>query len=367
MWLAAILLFSAILVVGIAGTREEPFQWLEGISIWPTEIIRLIATVAAFVLLFRADRALRDNFKGLTTASHFNALPPKRNAGKWIWAQAWQKLLIEAPKPDSKGRVEAQSIWHHYEQSDECAVRWWRTVPLAGIVLVVTAYILKSERPILPCRGTISCGTDLVVAAVSFFILLLLTFYIADATATCNRWIRCLISVQTIWPGGEGTCSAVADDWGAPSKDLPGAWHEVEIVARRTQVVGQLILYPFSILLVLILSRSRVFDHWPWSGSLVIMFSFPLGLALISALLLRSSAEELRTKSGVEVRSLWVEAIRAEDRSKTELAETAMKSIEGESRGGFSPFTQNPVLAAILLPLTGAGTGLAIEKLIGKF
>jgi hypothetical protein len=352
-WLAALAFLFVLLIILALGMPEEPFFWLEGISIWPTEIIRLLAAAAALLALYQADSALQANSRELRQAARFAEPPaPVKTARRWYRLPSWRKLLTEAPPADAQ--VEAQSLWNDYEEAGHAASRRWRAGSLAGFILLVIGVTLLLDRPTRPCRGEFSCALDLGVSALSIAALLLTTCYVFDATATCTRWIRCMVSVRTTWPGA-GDASAA---------DLPGAWHEVEIVARRTQVVGHLILYPFAFLLLLILSRSEVFDRWPWPLALVIMFSLPLGLALISALLVRGSAEQLREKAYAEVRELWAGALRAGDSRRAELSEIAMKSIAAEARGAFSPFTQNPALAAILLPLGGAGTGLALEKLI---
>jgi hypothetical protein len=353
-WLATLAFLLAVLGLICAGQGQEPLAWLEGVSIWPTEIIRLVAVATAMVLLMTAHRSMRENFRKIALNCGFpeQTSDKKEIKPRWLWP--WMQLLTEAPKADAKGQLEVISLWHCYEATEEAAGRWWRAGSLAGFILVAFGVTLMLERPMRPFRGVFGDRVDLAIAVLSMAALLLTTCYVADATATCTRWIRCMINVRTTWLGGGGDSAS----------DLPDAWRDVEIVAQRTQAVGHLILYPFFLLLLLILSRSQVFDRWTWPGSLVTIFSLPLGLALISALMLRRSAEQLRSKSYAEVRVVWDEALRGGDGGKAELAESAMKSIEAESRGAFSPVTQNPALVAILLPLSGAGTGLALEKLL---
>jgi hypothetical protein len=350
-WLAAVVFLAVLEWMLLTGARQEPLTWLEGVSIWPTEIIRLIVAAAAVLLLGRADGALRKNLEDLRTGFHFTSPGEQR---PFRWPRAWRRLLVKPPAAGPGGRVEAQSLWDCYAGAEQRSGRWWRAGSLTCVILLVVAVSLTLERPMRPCRGDFSCRVDLAAAVLSMAALFLTTCYVADATATCTRWIRCMVSGRTLWPGA-GNDSAAG---------VRGPWNEVEIAARRTQAVGHLILYPFALMLLLILSRSQVFDRWPWPASLVFMFSLPLGLALISALLLRSGAEQLRHQAYAEVRALWVEAVRGGDGTTAQLADTAMKSIEAESRGAFSPITQNPALAAILLPLGGAGTGLALEKLL---
>ena len=352
-WLAILAVLAVILAMLAAGKRDEPILWLEGISVWPTEVIRLLSAAGAAVVLLRVGKAMQQNFDELKGTCRFAGQTTEKAPWNFRWWRAWKQLLAEAPTPDAQGQVQAQSLWNCYGRAEEAEARWWRTGTLAGALMTVAGVSLYLERPMRPCRG-MSCGIDLMAAVVSIIALLILTCYVADATATCTRWIRCMSVVKIIW----------TDSGEASAADMPGPWHEVEVVARRTQVVGQLILYPFALLLLLIVARFPVFDRWPWPVSLLITFALLLGVTLISALALRSCAEQLRTKSYAEVRALWAKATREGAREQAQLHETAMKSIAEESRGAFSPLTHNPVLTALLLPLGGAGTGLALEKLL---
>ena len=342
-WLAGLAILCAVLLMLSKGMRLEPLLWTEGISIWPTEILRAIATVAAVVLLQRTQVDLSKNFGDLGDSKFAEPAP---SGGLFLRVKrAWPRLVGETPQAGG----DAKTLWHWYAETEDTAGRWLRASSVTVLILGVIGIALEWERPMRPCRGDFSCNLDVLMASLSMASALLTTCYVADATAACTRWIRSMLSAPIRWPG---------------TGNLPDAWYDVEIVARRTQVVGRLILYPFILLLVLIFSRSQVFDRWPWPTSLIILFGLPLVLALVSALHLRSSAEQLRSQARASVRAMWAEAISSGDHAKAGLAEAAMKSIESESRGAFSPFTQNPVLAALMLPLGGAGTGMVLERLL---
>ena len=58
--LAAWLLVSFVLVP-LQTRSGEPFEWMEGISIWPTEIIRILAIVLALFYFWSTHRVLEKN------------------------------------------------------------------------------------------------------------------------------------------------------------------------------------------------------------------------------------------------------------------------------------------------------------------
>jgi hypothetical protein len=204
-----------------------------------------------------------------------------------------------------------------------------------------------------PCRGE-SCFADSLVSFLSLLAQFLLLYVVVDVTLACSRWIVALRDTRS------------RQDV-ASLEGYPEAWMEIEQIARRTVEVSRLVLFPFLSLPLLILAQFSFFDRWSWPVSLLVVYGGLLALALTSALILRRCAEGARTRACEEVRALRVRAI---ELNKPELAgrlEGALREIEAEARGAFSPLSQNPVLAAVLLPISGAGTGLALDSLLKTF
>ena len=46
--------------------QGEPFYWLEGVSLWPTEILRGLATLLALGFLVKASRDLKSNLVSMS-------------------------------------------------------------------------------------------------------------------------------------------------------------------------------------------------------------------------------------------------------------------------------------------------------------
>jgi hypothetical protein len=342
----------------LVGRQSEPLAWLEGVSIWPTELIRMVSIVVAVLVLLWAERRLSANFERTGGAMQFGGMPPKPAARPpGVWLRAWSDVLESwtgAARAETGNQpekpIEADELWRKYGQVELPGSRWRRVGILATVLLAVGIVSFITENPPRPCRAG-SCTFDLLMAVASVATLLLLACYVTDVTATCTRWIRAMAEVKTVWIGS--------------TVQMPGAWREVEIAARRTEAVSLLIVYPFVLLMLQIVSRFSIFDRWSWPASLLIIYAVLFSLAVFSAVALRVAAEQLRRRSYAEVRDQWVQAIGVPGReNERDVCERAMQSIEAEVRGAFSPLARNPVLGALMLPLGGAGAGLVLEKLL---
>jgi hypothetical protein len=178
----------------------------------------------------------------------------------------------------------------------------------------------------------------------------------------------------------------------------------VRLIAERTRAVGRLIHYPCIVVLLMILSRHSITDHWDWPLPLVLLISLNLGGAISCAVILRLTAGKARQTvlrrlndrisclAGVAAQSgdQTTKASPAEEKNaktrKKDFKPTAdpkppeaqterkdaqleqlnliIREIKQEDRGAFSPFMNNPVLLALAWPFAGYGGMLLTERLL---
>ncbi|MDN5943148.1 MAG: hypothetical protein L0H94_14810, partial [Nitrospira sp.] len=99
-WLTAhsgILVLSALCALGLAffvdrfaldmvlknHDQGEPFYWLEGVSLWPTEILRGLATLLALGLLVKAWRDLKSNLESMSEQYGFASQAKEAGTEGW--------------------------------------------------------------------------------------------------------------------------------------------------------------------------------------------------------------------------------------------------------------------------------------------
>ena len=388
-------------------TRDggEPFSLREGISIWPTEILRLVSFFLCWFFLIKARHDLRTNdgllggeFQLVERVGRHRQSPTGDALGESLHAAWWRRMrgsiLRRSDKRDS-GRRSAvrcclwmRRCWRYRRRIDidgwkECTpripvARLWRQYQGLGdwgnriwrVLLATATYIpfgvclfLALERPAVPYRGAISLVADRVILFVGGLALVWLVFFVVDATRLCQRFVHNLQACPSQWP------PALLTYWsgyrGGEPDDLAD-WLNIRMIARCTEVVGRLVYYPFIVILLMILARNPWFDDWRWPPSLVIIFGVNSAFALCCGLVLRHTAEKARRKAidNLEARLLVVRRTDGDERRAKPIGQL-VEEIKAMREGAFSPYTENPVLGAILIPLGGTGIVSLIQYLFG--
>ena len=328
---------------------EEPLAFFSGISIWPTEMVRLIAFMLAIFFMFKASFDLRANAKRIETEFSFAPLPPTpfrwRDLG--IGFEHWQ--MKEPPRVK---RFSADDAWHTYL----CRNKFWPRFIRIGILFVLYsifafAILHLFPQPLSPARGETAFQIDNTVFYLTGVGLLLLSFYVVDAIQLNSNFIRMFGREVTKW-----NREVVEQSYRQPpltEKEL-SAYNEIFFVAQRTQVVAPLIWYPLVVLTLIIVARLSLFDNWTWPASLVLIYAIIAAWVLGSAILLRRAAEQLRETALNDLRRFRLLGQESEAKRKT--FDELMAEIRDLKMGAFAPLTEQPFIRAALFP--GAALGL---------
>ena len=354
-----LIVFLVALVAQYWGS-EEPLTFFSGISIWPTEMVRLIAFMLAIFFMFKASFDLRANARRLETEFTFAPLPftPFRWRDLGIGSERWQ--ITEAP---GTSRSSAEESWHAYL----CRHKFWPRLIRIGILFTlygIFAFTLfqLSPQPLPPARGTMAFNFDAVVFCLAGIGLLLLSFYVVDAIQLNSNFIRMFGREVTEWGR-----SVVDRSHRSPplSEEELSAYHEIFFVARRTKVVAPLVWYPLLVLTLLVVARSSVFDNWTWPPGLVLIIGITAAWALGSAMLLRRAAEHLRETALNDLRRFRLLA--QENEVKRHTFDELIAEIRDLKTGAFAPLSDQPFVRAVLFPGAGLGLLAVAQRLLGIF
>jgi len=138
----------------------------------------------------------------------------------------------------------------------------------------------------------------------------------------------------------------------------------LEIIARRTRDITPLVIFPFGIILLVIASRSLIFEGWSWSIELISAYLSIAAMSLYFALLLQKEASSARTQAinalnGLRTRKeYWNSKDINHDHFDT-CIEAALEHVNSLNKGAFVPWFRHPIFQALLIPFTGT-TGLLI-------
>ena len=339
---------------------EEPLAFFSGISIWPTEMLRLIALMLAIFFMIKASVDLRTNARKIEAEFSFTALPltPFRWRHLGIGFEHWQMK-----EPARTSRFSAEEAWHTYL----CRNKFWPRVIRVGALF--TLYFLFSfiiyrlfPPPPAPARGEMAFQVDKVVFVLAAVGLMLLSFYVVDAIQLNSNFIRMFGREVTKW--GRGVIDRSHRSPPLTEKEL-SAYHEIFFVAQRTQVVAPLIWYPLIVLTLLVVATSSFFDNWTWPASLVLIYAITAAWALGSAILLRRAAEQLRETALNDLRRFRLMGHEVD--AKRQTFDELIAEIRDLKTGAFAPLTEQPFIRAILLPGGGLGLLAVGQRLLDIF
>src|SRR6266542_873241 len=142
-------------------------------------------------------------------------------------------------------------------------------------------------------------------------------------------------------------------------------WITMHFVARRTRVVASLVYYPFIIISLMVLSRSTLFDNWSTSKGLVVVMTGSVLIVMVCAILLRSGAEGLRQKAIWRLTNARIQLNGMDEAGRRTAGQldVMIDQIRAFRSGAFAPYSQQPLVRALLLPLTSYGGAALVEYL----
>lgn len=340
----------------------EPFSLFDGVSIWPCEIILVGACLLALGFFGYAYHKLDESNEELSTRFFKGTLDSGFIRLERMWKllpAQWIEFDSGSPHP-----ADALQLWN---QSLKLGRRWrrFRRVAPAVVVFLVFSWLLFRQLgiPFRPVRGGTSTQADMWICIFSAVALVALNFFVSDTALLCRRFIERLTEKPAIWPAT--TIDEFKKARGMKSEDL-GGWISLQLIARRTDTVGRFIYYPFVVLLVMVVARNSFFTHFDWPPALLAFFAFSTGLAAYSAWGLRQATEEARKREIERLGDRLVKAKATGDENDAAAIEFTIQQMKDLDEGAFAPWSQQPVLHAILGTFGGTGLlGLA-QYLINK-
>jgi len=328
---------------------QEPLAFFSGISIWPTEMLRMVAFLLAIFFMFKAGFDLRANAKKIEAEFSFAPLPLTRF--RWrdlgIGFEHWQ--MKDSARTS---RFSAEEAWHAYL----CRNKFWPRLIRIGILFVLYSIFAFTvlhlfPQPPPPARGEVAFQIDNIVFYLAGIGLLLLSFYVVDAIQLNSNFIRMFGREVTKW--GREVVDRSHRRPPLTEKEL-SAYHEIFFVAQRTQVVAPLIWYPLLVLTLIVVARASIFDNWTWPACLVVIYVITAAWAVGSAILLRRAAEQLRETALNDLRRFRL--LGQESEVKRQTFDELMAEIRDLKTGAFAPLSDQAFIRAVLFP--GAALGL---------
>ncbi|WP_343625451.1 hypothetical protein [Roseateles puraquae] len=376
----------------------EPMVWLEGVSAWPSHLIHLLGL---FLILWTLDWAWADAQRRLRQDSRWLQLdaPIVHTQVGQLLRDWWDRGSVLFWRPGVGFSCDFKVLWAEYGERGgplprvlRCAFWYGLTV---AVVLLIFISVNGLQVPAVPVRGP--SHRHLVAAGLYalLFLLPLLIVTVADSITLLYRFVKHLNAGRSYYP--EATLQNVAralgpehaalwaerfaarpQDRGRTAAEggddftvhtLLDDWIDVRVVARRSAPVARLVIWPFVVLALLVVARSRLFDNWALTPAIAVGVSFYVAVLIGLTLLLKQAAENTRRRALASMQAdlRWLAGSGKPRADLVEPFKRLIVQVENETEGAFASFFDQPLLKAMLVPLGGAGgTQLFDYLLLGR-
>jgi hypothetical protein len=277
-----------------------------GVSIWPSVMIRLLAFLVAIVLLSLASYSFV-----------VYGLPQKEKLKKALAGQLefrsrnglwglWGKSVPRSFDDVAKGLFDRKA-------------RRSRIVIVSLVYLACSFVLFAIWPPTVPARGALPLLIEKIVLSLGVALYVIHLIFCLDLHVSAFSLLRKLRLHY----------HSAVDQTG---KNSINETQMLAALGTLTTVIGKTLLYPLTVLILIILSRLKIFDNWVMTPSLTITFALG-AVVLVGASLV-----------------LWSEGSRLK---KIVLAEDTIQSAEKEKVGAinlgvFAPWYNQPIFSAIL-------------------
>jgi hypothetical protein len=346
----------------------QPIMLLEGISLWPTIFLRVATLLLCLWLLLYSLDALADNMKQIEDELHLKDMRKVLEDEETALFASGRRLTWLARRfgyrlPDVPGDV-VLTFWRKYFYLGRLEARIIRVV--AGVLAMLVLWcilVLIFRNPHAPTRGDISAVSYAAVTVPLFVATLALIFFVADATWLGWRLTREIRTPTIVWP--EKTLQEFSTRYGLP-KDVVADCIDLLFVARRSKCINTLLYGPFLIVALIVVSHSPVLANYGRSIPDVITMAAAVLIITICGVALRLSAETTRTEARRRLTEKLIIAKGQPSGAQTaSQMELLLRRIDELREGAFSPFSQQPLVRAMLLPLGSFGGTALLGYLLG--
>jgi len=304
-----------IIRVDHQSTEGEPFHLFSGISVWPPTLIRLATALLSVGLLLKGECDLAKNRKTLR--------------------EKWGKHLGQA-------------------------THWIHVLVLASILCLFGLLLFTiTDTPMWPWpyrggKSRILAWAALVSAGISMSVLL---FFVVDAIRGCHTLV--LKFAKDVWTLSTESFKALKP--GELPKNVARAVLTIDLIAERTTVVERMVVYPFVVLLLILLSLHPIFDYQALSVPLIVLMAIYLILPTIAVFELRRVAEKARREVLKGLSNYLMDFTGKGDTNRVDQCTQVISQVRDEDRGAFRPLLRSWLGASLL---GGTSSVVIIEKVM---
>jgi hypothetical protein len=337
----------------------EPFYWLEGVSIWPSQLLRLSVVLFACVFGYLGHSRIKKMQEELQEQVGDGNIPQTFAFPKEPAQFGYREVLFignwEIPKENTHP-IYPNELWKKYlgyygnnmKKGPLPLSGWgWRLMAHGFVFFGVAFFIItQTELPNLPARGDFAHLVNFWIILLAGLSTILLITWLVENARLFERLIADLSANISLW-------SPKAKKWAIREKKVAPEcvedWLDIKLVARLTATMQPLIFGPVVCVALLLSARSPAIDDWNIPRGLEMVYIGMLLYAISAEVFLQQGAKSARKKA-IDQLSKKI----SEQRNRTPpnpYSEVVIKRIEAEierikslREGAFRPWYEWPLL-----------------------
>ncbi|MDH5764190.1 MAG: hypothetical protein OEZ51_14560 [Nitrospinota bacterium] len=328
---------------------EEPLAFFEGVSIWPTDFLRLTAVLLAIGVI------------GYYNGNPFSSL----SRGKL------EENFDRIRDYFNYSEASAPSKWLPHSKKEFWKKVTWRAAAYVGLALLILGTF---GFPFIPFRGSISQCLDIFIL-ILFIISFAISLYYSGVHLNDSIMLLKSFKDKSLkWPEAiknkifttaiPGAVDPVSPDTSAlsdPMKSMLNGPVSLRFIGERTDAVDELIYFPLGILTLGVLSRARVFDNWDFPLPLAFLLIYGFMYVLFKALKVQREAKRRKTELLEQMERQRIHFQAQNQETEERFLSSLIENTQNYKKGAFLPLAEHPFNKALLLPFSGFGIMALVE------
>ena len=375
---ATYLLWPGIVAI-ITRYDSVPTPVFGGANQWTGTLVDALVILAVVVLVVRGQRKLHDNAESLRREFHLPKTPER--------LITWHKTRLRAAH---RHELLRNLLWFPIRPLPQRSGIELATGRVSGIEAIIAQYLHRGTAGARLLRVTVGTvvsflllmfleaipGTFVIsqfsvfedhtahqwfvdlISMVSLFAMQFLILWVADALLLSRSFLLALLRDNPAWPAD--VLNSESARMGMP-RERTALWLDLQLIARRTSCVANLVWYPSFVIAAMCIAMLTIqFGEFQFANNpiaLVIGTTFVIG----SALALRGATETWRRHVQRKLQDDRLREHGAPDYRSADQLDQLLQRVNDLREGAFAPYSQQPVVRAVLVPAVTYGATLVLQ------
>lgn len=354
----------------------EPLSFTNGISMWPSILMKVMAILLSGYFFYRIYNKLsvrhedtEKNYLQPEDVVNEGNENPNCSGAVSIWIDRWRKNLFNGEVED-KQSIKFSTLWNEYQCWGASKLTMVRvSIALIITVLLCAAIILTPFNDVSfhHIRGKSNYWFNLFWFALAVLSYVLLILYVAEKIHLSSHFIKLLANPKVEINWSPTVVQTYRNKYGLP-EGVVRYRILLDFINDHTYVPNKFVYYPFFCLFLIVMSRNYYFDNWPTTPFVLTVYAFFALLTLISAIRLRAAALYARNQILDRLENNSADAPVNADWCKSRSNVMKLRSFIGEIRdfkdGIYRPLVYHPMVLNLLVPFSSVGGIYLIEYLV---